>query len=36
VRQAKAENQITTRIDDMPAHRVRRSPPEDAVIAGEG
>ncbi|MDF0545879.1 serine acetyltransferase [Sphingobium sp. H39-3-25] len=36
VRQAKAENQITTRIDDMPAHRVRRSPPEDAVVAGEG
>jgi serine O-acetyltransferase len=24
VRQAKAENQITTRIDDMPSHRVRR------------
>ncbi len=26
VRQAKAENQITTRIDDMPSHRVHRMP----------
>ncbi len=34
VRQAKAENEITSRIDDMPSHRVRRLEPSTAE-AGE-